>query len=71
MFFIAIFNFMIPNMGTAVCFNQERPIFLREQANHAYGVIPYYYSKLFSELPVNLLIPVLITPIYYFGMGFT
>ena len=36
-----------------------------------YEIIPYYTSKMIAEIPVYVVIPILFTPIVYFGIGFT
>lgn len=71
MFFLSVMFFMNSYMSTTLVFQIERPVFLREQANHMYGVTPYYCSKILSEIPVYIVIPIVATPIVYFGIGFT
>ena len=46
-------------------------MFLREQANKMYGVLPYYLAKIMSELPSFIVPPTLFTLITFFGIGFT
>ena len=71
MFFLSVQMFMNSYLGTTQVFQVERPVFLREQANQMYGIIPYYTSKMIGEIPVFIVIPILYTPIVYFGIGFT
>lgn len=71
MFFMAIATFMPPYMMTNVTFQTERPVFLREQANKMYGVIPYYLAKLFSDVPGFLIVPTAFVAITYFAIGLT
>ena len=54
--------------GTINTFSQERPVFLREQANKMYGISAYFMAKTMVELPVFFFSPLLGTIIIYFGM---
>ena len=36
-----------------------------------YGVLPYYAAKIIGDLPVFIVIPLEITLIVYYGVGFT
>jgi ABC-type multidrug transport system permease subunit len=58
-------------MGCLLVFQEERPIFLREQANKMYNVGPYFLAKVSLELPVQIFTPMLWTVIVYFGCGFS
>ncbi len=57
-------------MATIIIFQDERPVFLREQANKMYYVTPYYMSKVVMDLPFVIVTPLLSTIILYFGVGF-
>merc|ERR1712187_510734 len=50
-------------------FPSERPVFLREYAAHQYGVLPYFISQTFVEMPVVLGTNVVTFLISYFIMG--
>lgn len=39
----------------ALTFPSERPLFLREYANGTYSSVPYFWSKLVTELPLSLM----------------
>jgi len=69
-FFLTINQTMMNLMGTVLTFSDERPVFLREQANQTYGVVPYYFSKIILEMPIIMFLPLLINAIIYFGIGF-
>lgn len=47
----------------------ERPVFLREVNNNMYTVSAYFWSKIFSELPMSLLMPTLQGVVVYFALG--
>ena len=61
---------MAPMMMTVNVFQLERPVFLREQANKMYNVVPYYVAKLLSEIPIFVIVPLVFNLIYYFMVGF-
>ena len=48
---------------------QERASFLREYANGSYGVGLYYWAKSLSELPFNILFPIIFGTISYWLVG--
>jgi ABC-type multidrug transport system ATPase subunit len=50
-------------------FPNERPVFLREYAAQMYGVIPYFVSKTFIEIPVVLVSQIVTFLIVYWLMG--
>jgi ABC-type multidrug transport system permease subunit len=58
-------------MGTILVFQQERPVFLREQANKMYSVTAYYLAKILIETPILALTPMIFALIVYFGIGLT
>lgn len=52
LFFLLINSVMSNVMPTILTFSEERPVFLREQANNMYGVLPYYLAKTLVEFPI-------------------
>jgi ATP-binding cassette subfamily G (WHITE) protein 1 len=50
-------------------FPDERPVFLREVNNNMYAVSPYFWAKIFSELPFAILTPTIFGCIVYFLIG--
>ncbi len=68
LFFLSVNQFMGSMFGTINTFSQERPVFLREQANKMYGVSAYFMAKTMAELPVFFFSPLIGTIIIYFGM---
>ena len=61
---------MAPFMMTTNTFQGERPVFLREQANKMYGVLPYFIAKILAELPVFIIVPLIFNAITYFSIGY-
>jgi len=52
-------------------FPDERPVFLREVNNNMYNVSPYFWAKVFSELPFSILTPSIFGCIVYYAIGYT
>jgi ATP-binding cassette subfamily G (WHITE) protein 1 len=50
-------------------FPDERPVFLREVNNNMYKVGPYFWAKIFSELPFSIMTPIIFGIIVYFSVG--
>ena len=71
LFHIIVDHVMRNMMGTIIIFQVERPVFLREQANKMYSVTAYYLAKVFADLPLQLVTPIVFTVIVYFGIGMT
>ena len=57
--------------GTLLTFQEERPVFLREQANKMYSVPAYYLAKLLVEMPMQSFTPMVLAIIIYFKVGLT
>jgi ABC-type multidrug transport system permease subunit len=60
-------NSLLPSV---LVFIDERPVFLREQSNQMYGVVPYCITKMIVELPILIITPLLMTLVVYFAVGF-
>ena len=71
MFFMTVATFMPGYMMTGITFQGERPVFLREQANKMYNVLPYYCAKILSDVPSFVVVPIVFTAITYFSIGLT
>ena len=65
--FFVFFSTTYPTVGV---FQIERPIFLREQANMMYGILPYYLTKLMIDIPLLIVTPLIIMAITYYPVGF-
>lgn len=50
-------------------FPDERPVFLREVNNNMYGVGPYFWAKVISEMPFSLMTPTIFGAIVYWAVG--
>lgn len=68
-FFLCVNQVMLNMMAVIQTFASERPIFLREQANSMYGVVPYYMTKVGADMPGMIIGPILLSSIVYWGMG--
>lgn len=67
-FYCVMTQMFVGILGSILVFIDERPLFLREQANRMYGIIPYYVAKDLIDLPLNMFIPLFFS-FFYFGMG--
>ena len=54
-------NFMV--------FIQEKPKFYREQESELYGVVPYFFSKIIIEIPLQFIISIVNFLFLYFILG--
>ena len=36
-----------------------------------YSFFPYYFAKILAEAPGIIILPIILTPIVYFGIGFS
>lgn len=70
-FFICTDIAMENVMNTVLAFQSERSVFLREQANHMYGVTSYYCARILLDTPIQTLLPLIFSLIIYFKMGLT
>jgi len=68
-YFISINQFMGNFMNTILVFQNERPVFLREQANKMYGVFSYFVAKVTMDTPVLIIAPLIFSMITYWSLG--
>lgn len=71
LFFTNVQSVFMHAMATVIVFQSERPVFLREQANEMYDVLPYYMAKTLMEFPISIIVPFINTIVIYFGVGTT
>ena len=70
LFFLSLNSSFGGVSNAAAIFPMERPVFLREVNNNMYSVSAYFWSKIFTEFPVSLAIPLILVSITYFVIGF-
>ena len=70
LFFASMNQTMMGMFGTLLTFEAERFVFLREQGDKSYGVIPYFLSKTFVEVPFQILNAIFFTLLTYFAVGY-
>ena len=58
-FYLVTFFFLEAIQNVVLVFPEERAVFLREQASSLYHVSAYFVAKITSELPYNLLVPLI------------
>lgn len=69
LFHILVNQTMMSMFPVLMTFLNEREVFIREYANHTYGVLSYYFAKTVVELPFLASMSVLYALITYFGIG--
>jgi ATP-binding cassette subfamily G (WHITE) protein 1 len=69
LFFLCINNGFSGVNNVNLIFPVERPVFLREVNNNMYTVSAYFWAKIFSELPMSMLMPTLQAVVVYFALG--
>ena len=69
-FFVIMSTFMSAMQNVLLTFPDERALFLREQSNKMYGVLSYYITKTLVEIPFQILMPVVMTLLVYWVVGF-
>ena len=67
-FFIVVNQSFSGVFGVLQSFPVEKPIFLREHASGNYAVSSYYFAKMFSDFPFQVLFPVLFCIIAFWMM---
>jgi hypothetical protein len=70
-FFLCTILFMGNLFNIILIFQNERPVFLREQANQMYSIRAYYLAKQFLELPPSILVPTGYLLMCYWTVGFS
>jgi len=57
-------------VANLLTFQNERPLFLREQANKLYTVTAYFFGKTIIEIPLLFVIPIIPLLIVFWSFGF-
>eukprot|EP00027_Filamoeba_sp_ATCC50430_P019093 CAMPEP_0168569962 /NCGR_PEP_ID=MMETSP0413-20121227/16461_1 /TAXON_ID=136452 /ORGANISM="Filamoeba nolandi, Strain NC-AS-23-1" /LENGTH=655 /DNA_ID=CAMNT_0008602541 /DNA_START=78 /DNA_END=2045 /DNA_ORIENTATION=- len=70
LFFICVNQMLSAVVGQVNTFPAERVLFYREHANNMYSMPAFFFSKIFADLPFQLLYPTIFSIISYFMVGF-
>lgn len=70
LFFILISATFASLNGPIFVFPSERGVFFREKSSKMYSSGIYYLSKLLTELPINIVLPLIGTTIEYWMIGY-
>ncbi|MES1912797.1 MAG: hypothetical protein MHM6MM_005019 [Cercozoa sp. M6MM] len=69
-FFITVGACLMGLTPTTLVFPSDKPLFLRERAANMYTTPAYFIGKLIADLPFQLLWPLIMGSIAYWGVGF-
>jgi ABC-type multidrug transport system ATPase subunit len=69
LFFLLIQFIMLGLISNSITFNMEKPLFKKEYKEGLYGVIPYYASKILSELPSQIISMIIYVLLMYFAIS--
>ncbi|XP_049533707.1 ATP-binding cassette sub-family G member 4-like [Anopheles darlingi] len=69
LFFFQLFIFFGNAMPCVITFPLEARVFIRERLNNWYSLEAYYVSKIFADLPLQMICPTLFIVIAYFMTG--
>lgn len=69
LFYMIVSQAFVAVQNIILVFPDERPVFLREVNNNMYDVSSYFFAKVFSEFPMNILCPILYGIIIYYSIG--
>jgi len=61
---------MMAMFSTLLTFEMEREVFLWEYGDKTYGIIPYFLTKSFIEIPFMFIFPFLTACLVYFAIGY-
>jgi len=70
LFFLCVNGGMTALSNVSMVFPSERPVFLRESNNGMYRVSSYFWAKILSEMPSNIILPFIQAVITFYGIGF-
>jgi ABC-type multidrug transport system permease subunit len=70
LFFVTVNQFLSAVVGQVNTFPSERVLFYREHANNMYSMPAFYFSKIFADLPFQLVFPTIFSLISYYMVGF-
>ena len=65
LFITSLSQVLLPIIGTLAIFSLERPIIMREVSSGYYNVLGYYLSKMFIEIPLQIIITLITCTIIY------
>lgn len=69
LFFIAVFWGFFPVFTAIFTFPQERAMLSKERAADMYRLSAYFVARITSDLPLDLLLPILFLVVVYFMAG--
>jgi len=73
MYFLCVMQMFLNFLPTVIVFQGfqgEKPVFIRERAGNMYDIWVYATTKMFAEIPIMLLVPLILVVFVYPSIGF-
>jgi hypothetical protein len=69
-YFLCVMQMFLNFLPTVIVFQGEKPVFVRERAGSMYDIWVYATTKMFAEIPIMLLVPLILILVVYPAIGF-
>lgn len=70
LFVLVLFVVLANSLPYILVFAIEKPVFIREYSNGLYSIFPYYFVKIVSDLPINLITPLVQLPFSFYSVPY-
>jgi ABC-type multidrug transport system permease subunit len=70
MYFLCVMQMFLNFLPTVIVFQGEKPIFVRERASNMYDIWVYATTKMFAEIPIMLVTPLILVVSIFWSIGF-
>lgn len=70
LYFLCVMQMFLNFLPTVIVFQGEKPVFIRERAGNMYDIWVYATTKMFAEIPIMLLVPLILILVVYPSIGF-
>jgi hypothetical protein len=69
-YFTTVLQMFLNFLPTVIVFQGEKPIYVRERDSGLYHIWIYATTKLFAEMPIYLIVPLVLNLMLYFVIGY-
>lgn len=70
LFVLVLFVVLANSLPYILVFAIEKPVFIREYSNGLYSIFPYYFVKIVSDFPINLITPLVQLPFSFYSVPY-